>query len=347
MKEESLIKRLNLDVPRLIIIAFFIFLCVAAVVAGIPLDSLLSDVLRRIGMNGVLVLAMIPGILCGITLNFGISLGIVGGILSGLLAIEIGLTGFTAFVFACALGIAFSSVIGFFYGQVLNRVKGTEMTISTYAGFSGIALMCIVWLLIPLKNPTIGWSIGSGLRNTIALDSTFGGVLNNFMSFKIGPTFVVPTGLLLFFALCCFLMWLFMRTRTGIAMAAAGNNPNFAKAAGINVDRMRLLGTTISTAMGAVGILVYAQSFGFLQLYNAPMMMPFQAVAAILIGGASIKKAKVSHAILGVFLFQGLLALGLPVANLLAPEGNLSEIIRIIVQNGIILFALTQSGGES
>ena len=45
------------------------------------------------------------------------------------------------------------------------------------------------------------------------------------------------------------------------------------------------------------------------------------------------------------FLFQGILALGLPVANQFIPEGNLSEVMRLIIANGIILYALTQAKG--
>ena len=37
---------------------------------------------------------------------------------------------------------------------------------------------------------------------------------------------------------------------------------------------------------------MYAQSYGFYQLYQAPMMMGFAAVAAILIGGASTTSAR-------------------------------------------------------
>lgn len=78
------------------------------------------------------------------------------------------------------------------------------------------------------------------------------------------------------------------------------------------------------------------------------MMMAFGAVAAILIGGASTNKAQIKHVFIGTFLFQGLLAIGLPVANAIITEGNLSEVLRIIISNGIILYALTKaSGGES
>ena len=107
------------------------------------------------------------------------------------------------------------------------------------------------------------------------------------------------------------------------------------------------MGTAISTALAAMGIIVYAQSYGFLQLYNAPMMMGFHSVAAVLIGGASVNKAKISHVILGAFLFQGILAVALPVANKILPEGNLSEVLRIVISNGIILYALSKTKGGS
>ena len=49
-------------------------------------------------------------------------------------------------------------------------------------------------------------------------------------------------------------------------MSAAGANPRFAEATGLNVDKMRIIGTMLSTMLGAVGIIVYAQSFGFIQV---------------------------------------------------------------------------------
>ncbi len=142
-------------------------------------------------------------------------------------------------------------------------------------------------------------------------------------------------------------MWLFLRSKAGIAMYTAGDNPRFAEASGINVNRYRIIGTIVSTMLGAVGILVYAQSYGFLQLYEGPMFMPFVAVAAILIGGASIRGASIVHVVIGTFLFQGILVVAMPVANAFTTDmASMGEISRIIIQNGIILYALTQTGGE-
>lgn len=147
----------------------------------------------------------------------------------------------------------------------------------------------------------------------------------------------------MFLFLCCFLVWLFMHSKTGMAMSAAGANPMFAKAAGLNVNRLRLKGTILSTVLAAVGILVYAQGFGFMQLYNGPQMMGFNSVAAILIGGATPRRSKIVNVLLGTFLFQGILTLGLPVVNMFIPESNLSEVMRQIIANGIILYALCQT----
>ena len=230
---------------------------------------------------------------------------------------------------------------------MLNRLKGEEMSVTTYVGFSIVSLMCIAWLVLPFQSLKLRWPLGTGLRNTIGLDSTnFKHILNNFLAFKIGG-FEVPTGLLLFVALCCGIVWLFSRSKTGVAMQAVGNNPRFAQASGIDVDKMRIVGTVFSTVLGAVSILVYSQSYGFMQLYTAPRQMAFVAASAILIGGASTTRCKISHVIIGTFLFQGVLTLGMPVANVLVPGSTISETLRILISNGIILYALTKSGGDS
>lgn len=335
----------SLGMPRLVITAFFLLLCVLATLYNINVPGMLSTVLWRTGMYGVLALAMLPGIQSGISLNMGMTVGIIAGLISTLVALELNMTGWGAFLFSVVGAIILALPIGLLYGKLLNRLKGSEMTVSTYVGFSFVSLFCIAWMLLPFKNPKLTWALGSGLRTMHNMSDSFGQLLDNFLSFNVLGVHV-PTGLLLFFLLCCLLMWLFSRSRPGIAMTAAGANHRFAEAAGVNVNRMRIVGTTISTIIAAVGIIVYSQSFGFMQLYNGPRQMGFVAASAILIGGATVTRAKVSHVIIGTFLFQGVLALGIQVANAAIAEGGLSEVMRILISNGIILYALTQSGGE-
>ena len=337
----------KLGIPRVIIGVFFILLCFMTLWYDLSLSTLLSNTIVRMGMNAIMVLAMVPGIQCGISLNLGLPIGLVAGLIGGLLTIELGIPGWGGFLFAIVSGSALAAVCGYLYALMLNRLKGSEMSVTTYVGFSIVSLMCIAWLVLPFKSLKLRWPLGTGLRNTIGLDGTnFRHILNDFLAFQIGD-FTIPTGLLLFMLFSCFVVWMFSRSRTGQAMQAVGNNPRFAESVGINVDKMRIIGTVFSTVLGAVGILVYSQSYGFMQLYTAPRQMSFIAASAILIGGASTSRCKISHVLIGTFLFQGVLTLGMPVANVLVPGSTISETLRILISNGIILYALTKSGGES
>ncbi|MDN5319282.1 MAG: simple sugar transport system permease protein, partial [Thermovirga sp.] len=57
---------------RSIILIFLVFLVVLALFLKLPMDQILSSVLARFGMNGILVLAMIPTIQSGTGPNFGL-----------------------------------------------------------------------------------------------------------------------------------------------------------------------------------------------------------------------------------------------------------------------------------
>ena len=74
--------------PRVIIVGFFLLLVVCAGAFQMDLLQIFSDCIRRWGMYGILALAMVPAIQCGIGPNFGITMGIVGGLLGGLIVIE-------------------------------------------------------------------------------------------------------------------------------------------------------------------------------------------------------------------------------------------------------------------
>ena len=418
----------SIGIPTLIIAVFWLSTLVGAYFVEISIEALLSDTIKRAGMNGILVLAMVPAIQSGTGPNFALPIGIVCGLLAAVCAIELGLTGVLWLFASIVLSVPFAIIAGFSYGKLLNAVKGSEMTIATYTGFSITALMCLVWLVIPFNNPQMGWFMGKGLRETIQLDAIRGEqILNNFLAlnirgeiliptenidgetviptiinkvvtnvkvkevtmpfimegvikpadsirgivipaFNIGdikiPTTIggvitivskentprptvrggilIPTGMLLFFGFFVVLAWLFFKSKTGIAISAGGINPKFAQASGLNIDRNRILANIFSTILGAIGIIIYSQSFGYVQLYTAPLMMAFPAVAAILIGGATASRASAFNAVIGVFLFQGLLTTALPVANEIFKGTNLSDMMRAIIQNGVILYALTQ-----
>ncbi len=328
--------------PRLIIGMFLLSLFVAAPFFGVRLDTSISDVLIRFGMNAVMVLSMVPMIQSGCGLNFGVPVGLIAGMIGAVVSLEFNMVGFAGILCAFAVGIIFAVVFGFLYGQLLNRVKGDEMIIATYVGFSFVFFMNMMWLIMPFKNPaSVQGFQGEGLRTTISVEEYWIHQLSDFLKIDISKYLSIPTGMLLFFALMAFLVWGFFRTKTGTAMTAVGSNPDYARAAGISIDRMRTISVMLSTAIAALGMIVYQQSFGFIQLYNAPLAFVFPSVAAVLLGGASVNKATITNVIIGTVLFQGILTMTPSVINS-AINIDVSEIIRIIVSNGMIVYALTR-----
>ena len=354
--------------PRIIIGLFLLSLFIAAPFVGVRVDTSLSNTLVRFGMNGVMVLAMIPMVQAGCGLNFGLPLGIIAGLLGATLSIEFNdkilalvlecvakynlafmneqfvIAHREAIGFASAIIIAvpIATILGWFYGKLLNRVKGDEMMIATYVGFSSVSFMCIAWLLLPYKHPTMVWGYaGQGLRTTISVEGYWLHVLSDSLAINLNEHLYIPTGMLIFFAVMAILVWIFMKTKTGTAITAVGSNPDFARASGVNVDKMRTISVVLSTVLGAIGIIVYEQSFGFIQLYMGPFYMALPAVASVLLGGASVNKAGIVNVIVGTFLFQGILTMTPSVINSVL-QTDMSEVIRLIVSNGMILYALTR-----
>ena len=331
----------NFGLPRMIIAGFLLLLFILTPFVGVDFASQVSNTINRFSWNAVLVLSMVPMVHSGCGLNFGLPLGVISGLLGATLSIQFGFTGGLSFVMAIVIATPFAMLFGGGYGWLLNRIKGGEMMVATYVGFSSVSFMCMMWLLLPYSSPTMVWGLaGKGLRTTISLEGFYDKVLARFLQINIGHI-SIPVGSLLFFAALAFLMWAFLHTKTGTAMTAVGSNPAFARASGINIDKMRMLSVIMSTWLAAIGILVYQQGFGFIQVYTAPLFMALPAVAAILVGGASINKASITNVIIGTFLFQGIVTMTPTVMNSMI-RMDMSEVIRMIVSNGMIVYALTR-----
>jgi len=314
---------------------------------GFSMAVELTNILQRFSYWGILVLAMVPSIQSGTGPNFALPVGICAGLLAMVFAMEMNLMGAGFIFWSIFMSIIIACAFGYAYGKLMNAVKGSEMAIATYTGFSITFFFSIIWLLYPVTNPNIGFFLGEGIRIIITLETFEASkILENFLSFSIFGV-VIPTGTLLVFFGFCFLIYIFFRTKTGIAISAVGMNPIFAKATGINVDNSRIIANMISTALGAVGMIVYAQGFGFAQFYDTPLLMAFPAVAAVLVGGASAMRSKIVHVLIGCFLFQGLLTTAPPIIGRLMQDvdADITNPIRFIVMYGVILYALTKMGG--
>lgn len=334
---------LEIQLPQIIILVFLLSMMAVAWHLNISLAYLMSDALVRLVMNGILVLSLLPMLNAGIGINYGLPVAITAGLLGLCLAVNFRYTGLTGFAAALLFAIPLAVVFGYGYALILNCVKGREEITATFVGFSFVPLMNFFWAVAPFSNPAMLWPIGGkGMRPTIGLRGYFAKELNSLWDFTVlGLT--VPFGLLLFFALCCLAVGIFFKTRTGTAIIALGENEAYAKLSGLNISRLRILAVILSTVLGAAGICVYAQSYGFIELYDAPQMMAFPAASAILVGGCSGKRTTLLHVVLGTFLFQTTYLLSGPIANeILVPE--VAEIFRMMITNGVILYALIHEG---
>ena len=324
--------------PRFIMSLYMLVLLILAVLVDISFVSLINDALIKGAMNGILVLSLIPMMNVGAGRNFGMSIGLSAGLLGMVFALNYKMTGWLGFFVSLLVGAAIAVLFGFGYSKILNRLKLNEEIVGTFAGYSFIPIMNIFYTFVPVTNRQMLYPIGGqGLRPRVNLDIYFGGILDRLWQIKIGEI-VIPVGLLLFFFVIAALLWLFSKTRTGIIFSAIAENERFSSLAGLRVNRYRTIGIILSMVLAAVGVVVYSQSYGFLHLYDGPFMMSFPAISAIVIGGASQKRATVANALIGTFLYQTTYLLSIPVANaLLLPE--MAEILRTIVTSGIILYA--------
>ena len=399
----------DLGLPRLILVVFVFVLFGLAAKMEISTAGLASDALVRSGRNALLVLSLVPMVRGGLGLNFGLPLGVLCGLFGMLVVMEKGMGGLSALIAAAVVTAPIAFAAGWLYGLLLNRVRGQEMMVGTYVGFSAVALMCIFWLVVPFTSPKMIWALGGrGLRTTLdvpdgtkkVLDRSLAVHLVRFhpvadapkeivprravivelvpfapakcivlsskgIATKLLPsaedtstrlsgaeggdeegvtwTLTFPTGLVITVLLACVVMAAFFRTPMGLAIHAAGANAMFARSSGVNDARTRVWAAALSTMVAGLGILVYTQSFGLVQLYTAPLLMAFPAVAALLIGGATARVATMGQVIVGSLLFNTLLTIALPVINAII-AGDLSEPFQSVVTNGMILYALTRDG---
>jgi D-xylose transport system permease protein len=132
-----------------------------------------------------------------------------------------------------------------------------------------------------------------------------------------GVPYVIPFVGLVLLAYSIFLG----RTRLGRYMYAIGGNPEAARRAGINVQRVRRLAFVLSAATAGLAGLVYASTLGSVSTGVDGGDYTLYSVAAAVIGGASLfgGRGKPLHALLGGLVigvvYNGLALMGISAAG--------------------------------
>jgi len=330
-------------IDNAVIIVFLLVTVAATPFSGLSINYIVQEMITRLGRNSFLVLALLLPIFAGMGLNFGMTLGAMSGQIGLILAINWNICGVEGLVFAALLGTPISVFMGWVCGSVLNKAKGREMVTGYILAFfiNGIYQLVVLYMMgsvIPISSPAIVLSRGYGIRNTLNLEGVRQ-ALDILLKLKIGP-FVIPAATFLVIAvLCVFIEW-FKKTKLGQDMRAVGNDMSVAEASGIPVDRTRIIAIIISTVLACFGQIIFLQNMGNMATYNAHDQTSFFAIAAILVGGASVKKATLPNVFIGVILLHLLFVVSPRAGQNLFGSAMIGEYFRQFIGYGVIALSL-------
>ncbi len=200
-------------------------------------------------------------------------------------------------------------------------------------------LYCLFKLIVNWRRPAEGFKKTRYLVMILAAAVLYGltYIPPVYDTIKSASLAVLPFGLI---AGLCVFNRVFLSTRLGQNMRTAGQSQVIANASGIHVDRVRVIAMMISTVLASWGQMIYLQNMGTLSTYGAHTYTGLYAIAALLVGGASVQKATNKQAITGIILFHTLFVVAPAAANTLFNNAMLGEYFREGVSYGVIALAL-------
>lgn len=139
--------------------------------------------------------------------------------------------------------------------------------------------------------------------------------------------------------LCLFNVFI-TRTKIGQDFRTVGQDQHIATVSGLATNQIRVLAILISTLLAAWGQLFFLQNLGTLSTYGQHEYVGIFAIAALLIGGASVTKATIGQALLGTVLFHTLFIVSPLAGKNLFGDPQLGEYFRAFVAYGVIGVAL-------
>lgn len=130
-------------------------------------------------------------------------------------------------------------------------------------------------------------------------------------------------------------------------MRTVSQNRTVANSAGINVNKTRIIAMCISTVLASWGQLIYLQNLGTFSTYGAHSMVGQYAIAALLVGGASVQAANNKQALLGVILFHTLFVVAPSSASNVFGSSLIGEYFRVFICYGVIALSLAMHAWKS
>ena len=322
----------------------FILICAYCIPqAGFSWSYLLNEVMTRLGRNAFLILSLLIPVMAGMGMNFGMTLGAMAGEIGLIFAADWQVWGIPGMILAAIVSIPISVALGVMIGKILNRSKGREMITSYMISFTmnGVYQFVVLFMMgpiIPIVHDSLKLPRGYGIRNTVSLLSMRQS-LDNLLAVQVGGVKIPVLTLLIIGLACLFIVW-FRKTKLGQDMRAVGQDMEVARDAGINVERTRVISMVISTVFAGFGMIIYLQNVGNFPTYTAHTQIGMFAIAALLVGGASVDRASIGNVFLGVILFHTMF-IGAPAAGTkITGDSMIGEYFRVFVSYAVITLAL-------
>lgn len=324
-------------------ILFIIIVTIAVPLSGFSIDFLINQVITRLSRNSFLILSLLIPIMAGMGMNFGIVLGAMAGEIGLIFITDWHIVGIPGLLLAMLISTPIAVLLGYFAGVVLNKAKGREMVTGMMLGFfmNGIYQLVVLYAMgniIPITNKEILLTRGFGIRNAINLKG-IRQCLDNLIPLKIYGIDIPVATLLVIAALCLFIIW-FRKTKLGQDMRTVGQDMEVARTAGIDVERTRIVSIIISTVLACYGMIIFLQNIGTVNTYNSHEQIGFFAVAALLVGGASVARGTIPNVFIGVILFHTVFIVSPRAGKELIGEAQLGEYFRVFITYGVIAFSL-------
>lgn len=225
-------------------------------------------------------------------------------------------TNLANFILIAGVVVILLVVVRLVLAVVRKKQKGTPIKPSLLLGSGILTVLCVILICLSLFNEKAQFTL-------------------RFVTFPVSALVCV-------LLLCLFNGWIF-KTKLGHDFRAVGMNQQVATVAGINVDRTRIIALIFSTVFAAWGQIIRLQDIGTMNTYSAHEQIALLAVAALLVGGASVVKAGNKNAIIGVILFHAIFAVSPQIGTALFADSQIGEYFRVFLAYGIIFVALAMN----
>lgn len=188
-------------------------------------------------------------------------------------------------------------------GGLITGLLHTKLKISPL--LAGILTMTSMW---SINLRIMGGANGKANTSLLRMETVYSFLMNMGLN-KTNATLLLGTGLVLVIGL---IIYWFFGTELGSAIRATGNNPNMARAQGINTNTMILLGLMISNGLVALSGALIAQQQGFadVQMGTGSIVIGLASliIGEVVFGKRSFKNSLISVS-LGAILYRLIIAM--------------------------------------